>query len=188
MDFKMSDLTLDQINLLKQYNKDDLINILKNLSFKKEKQNNYHRLYYNKLKDDEEKFNKIKMLRNKYYTTIKNDEEKYKNYLNKMKVYNKNYLDRKKLKPDYKNEHNDKKKKLNFIEVDDDFYIINIMKFVNNYDDLHLINKKMKQLLFDKKDVEEIFLTNNELNEENIKKFIVSKYNNIVKIKIKETI
>ena len=30
------------------------------------------------------------MLRNKYYTTIKNDEEKYKNYLNKMKVYNKN--------------------------------------------------------------------------------------------------
>jgi hypothetical protein len=35
--------------------------------------------------------------------------------------------------------------------------------------------------------VEEIFLTNDELNEENIKKFIVSKYNNIVKIK-KETI
>jgi hypothetical protein len=28
MEFKISDLTTDQINLLNQYNKDDLINIL----------------------------------------------------------------------------------------------------------------------------------------------------------------
>jgi hypothetical protein len=188
MEFKISDLTTDQINLLNQYNKDDLINILNNLNFMKEKRNNYHRLYYNKLKDDETKFNKIKNIRKQYYSTIKNDDEKCKNYLNKMKVYNKNYLDRKKLSPDYKKEHDGKKKKLNFIEVDDDFYIININKFINNFEDLELINKKLKQIFFNKKDVEEIFLTNDELNEENIKKFIVSKYNNIVKIKIKETI
>jgi hypothetical protein len=106
----------------------------------KEKRNNYHRLYYNKLKDDETKFNKIKNIRKQYYSTIKNDDEKYKNYLNKMKVYNKNYLDRKKLSPDYKKEHDGKKKKLNFIEVDDDFYIININKFVNNFEDLELID------------------------------------------------
>ena len=61
MEFKISDLTTDQINLLNQYNKDDLINILNNLNFMKEKRNNYHRLYYNKLKDDETKFNKIKI-------------------------------------------------------------------------------------------------------------------------------
>ena len=142
MEYKIQDLTNEQINILNKFNKDDLINVLHNLEKQKENRNIYHRKYYNKIKEDEQKINKIKDLRKEYYTNIKNDAEKYSLYLNKMKEYNKNHLIRLKLK----NEQQDKPlkkvcKTLNYIVVGDDYYLININKFINNFEDLEILNK-----------------------------------------------
>ena len=106
---------------------------------------------------------------------------KYSLYLNKMKEYNKNHLIRLKLK----NEQQDKplkkvSKTLNYIVVCDDYYLININKFINNFQDLEILNKKIKQLFINKNDVISPFLIDGIFNEENIKKFVVSKYNNII--------
>lgn len=182
MEYIINDLTESQINILNKYNKDDLINVLHNLNNQKEKRNSYHRLYYNKLKEDESKLSKIKESRKDHYMNLKNDAEKYKAYLNKMKLYNKSYMARK-IKTDDKHEQSAKKKKINYIDVDDDLFIINITRFINNFDDLEYINKKFKQLLIHKKDVEEIFITDDAFNEENIKNYILNKYNNIIKMK-----
>jgi hypothetical protein len=184
MEYKIQDLTNEQINILKKFNKDDLINVLHNLEKQKENRNIYHRKYYNKIKEDEQKINKIKDLRKEYYTNIKNDAEKYSLYLNKMKEYNKNHLIRLKLK----NEQQDKPlkkvcKTLNYIVVGDDYYLININKFINNFEDLEILNKKIKQLFINKNDVVNPFLIDGIFNEENIKKFVVSKYNNILTVK-----
>lgn len=184
MEYKIQDLTNEQINILNKFNKDDLINVLHNLEKQKENRNIYHRKYYNKIKEDEQKINKIKDLRKEYYTNIKNDAEKYSLYLNKMKEYNKNHLIRLKLK----NEQQDKPlkkvcKTLNYIVVGDDYYLININKFINNFEDLEILNKKIKQLFINKNDVVNPFLIDGIFNEENIKKFVVSKYNNILTVK-----
>ena len=184
MEYKIQDLTNEQINILNKFNKDDLINVLHNLEKQKENRNIYHRKYYNKIKEDEQKINKIKDLRKEYYTNIKNDAEKYSLYLNKMKECNKNHLIRLKLK----NEQQDKPlkkvcKTLNYIVVGDDYYLININKFINNFEDLEILNKKIKQLFINKNDVVNPFLIDGIFNEENIKKFVVSKYNNILTVK-----
>ena len=184
MEYKIQDLTNEQINILNKFNKDDLINVLHNLEKQKENRNIYHRKYYNKIKEDEQKINKIKDLRKEYYTNIKNDAEKYSLYLNKMKEYNKNHLIRLKLK----NEQQDKPlkkvcKTLNYIVVGDDYYLININKFINNFEDLEILNKKIKQLFINKNDVVNPFLIDGIFNEENIKTFVVSKYNNILTVK-----
>jgi hypothetical protein len=184
MEYKIQDLTNEQINILNKFNKDDLINVLHNLEKQKENRNIYHRKYYNKIKEDEQKINKIKDLRKEYYTNIKNDAEKYSLYLNKMKEYNKNHLIRLKLK----NEQQDKPlkkvcKTLNYIVVGDDYYLISINKFINNFEDLEILNKKIKQLFINKNDVVNPFLIDGIFNEENIKKFVVSKYNNILTVK-----
>ena len=184
MEYKIQDLTNEQINILNKFNKDDLINVLHNLEKQKENRNIYHRKYYNKIKEDEQKINKIKDLRKEYYSNIKNDAEKYSLYLNKMKEYNKNHLIRLKLK----NEQQDKPlkkvcKTLNYIVVGDDYYLININKFINNFEDLEILNKKIKQLFINKNDVVNPFLIDGIFNEENIKKFVVSKYNNILTVK-----
>ena len=182
MEYIINDLTESQINTLNKYNTDDLINVLHNLNNQKEKRNSYHRLYYNKFKEDESKLSKIKESRKDHYMNLKNDAEKYKAYLNKMKIYNKSYMARK-IKTDDKHEQSAKKKKINYIDVDDDLFIINITRFINNFDDLEYINKKFKQLLIHKKDVDEIFITDDAFNEENIKNYILNKYNNIIKMK-----
>ena len=67
-----------------------------------------------------------------------------------MKEYNKNHLIRLKLK----NEQQDKPlkkvcKTLNYIVVGDDYYLININKFINNFEDLEILNKKIKVLDID---------------------------------------
>ena len=184
MEYKIQDLTNEQINILNKFNKDDLINVLHNLEKQKENRNIYHRKYYNKIKEDEQKINKIKDLRKEYYSNIKNDAEKYSLYLNKMKEYNKNHLIRLKLK----NEQQDKPlkkvcKTLNYIVVGDDYYLININKLINNFEDLEILNKKIKQLFINKNDVVNPFLIDGIFNEENIKTFVVSKYNNILTVK-----
>jgi hypothetical protein len=181
MEYKIQDLTNEQINILNKFNKDDLINVLQNLEKQKENRNIYHRTYYNKIKEDEQKINNIKDLRKEYYLNIKNDAVKYSLYLNKMKEYNKNHLIRLKLK----NEQQDKplkkvSKTLNYIVVCNDYYLININKFINNFQDLEILNKKIKQLFINKNDVISPFLIDGIFNEENIKKFVVSKYNNII--------
>ena len=184
MEFIINDLTDEQLIFLKKYNKDDLINILSKLQTQKEKRNNYHRLYYNKLKDDETKINKIKSSRKEYYSIIKNDSDKYKEYLQKMKQYNKNYLDRNKIKMDIvKPEKPIKTIKLNYVIKDDNYYIININKLINNFDDIEIINKNIKQLIINKNEVQDIFFTNDIFNEDNIKNYLLNNYNNIIKIK-----
>jgi hypothetical protein len=184
MDFKLEDLTPEQINILHRFNKNYIINNLLVLEHQKEKRNNYHRLYYNKLKTNDEKFNKLKMNRKDYYLNIKNDEEKYKTYLNKMKQYNHDYLNRKNLKSeDIKQDKPLKNIKLNYIISDEEYYIINVNKFITNFEDLEIINKKIKQIIINKNDVNDIFLKDDIFNEINIKNFIVNKYNNIIKFK-----
>jgi len=184
MDFKLEDLTPEQINILNRFNKNDIINNLLVLEHQKEKRNNYHRLYYNRLKTNDEKFNKLKLNRKDYYLNIKNDEEKYKIYLNKMKQYNHDYLNRKNLKSeDIKQDKPLKNIKLNYIISDEEYYIINVNKFITNFEDLEIINKKIKQIIINKNDVNDIFLKDDIFNEINIKNFIVNKYNNIIKLK-----
>ena len=185
MDFKLENLTDEQINILNRFNKDDLVKSLLLLEQQKDKRNTYHRLYYNKIKDNEEKFNKIKANRKEYYINIKNDDEKYKNYLNKMKHYNKNYLDRMKLKKENIETVKPLKQmiKLNYIITDDEFYIINVNKFITNYADLEIVNKKVKQIILNKNDVNDIFYKNGIFDEGNIKNYILNKYNNIFKLK-----
>jgi len=185
MDFKLENLTDEQINILNRFNKDDLVKSLLLLEQQKDKRNTYHRLYYNKIKDNEEKFNKIKANRKEYYINIKNDDEKYKNYLNNMKHYNKNYLDRMKLKKENIETVKPLKQmiKLNYIITDDEFYIINVNKFITNYADLEIVNKKVKQIILNKNDVNDIFYKNGIFDEGNIKNYILNKYNNIFKLK-----
>ncbi len=48
MEFKIENLTNEQIILLNRFNKDDIIKNLEFLVNQKEKRNKYHRLYYNK--------------------------------------------------------------------------------------------------------------------------------------------
>ena len=101
-----------------------------------------------------------------------------------MKQYNKNYLDRNKIKMDIvKTEKPIKTIKLNYVIKDDNYYIININKLINNFDDIEIINKNIKQLIINKNEVQDIFFTNDIFNEDNIKNYLLNNYNNIIKIK-----
>ena len=101
-----------------------------------------------------------------------------------MKQYNKNYLDRNKIKMDIeKPEKPIKAIKLNYVIKDENYYIININKLINNFDDIEIINKNIKQLIINKNEVQDIFFTNDIFNEDNIKNYLLNNYNNIIKLK-----
>lgn len=183
MDYIISNLTESQIETLNRFNKNnDLTKVLTDFETMRNKRNQYHRTYYNKIKDDENKINQIKSNRINHYCNIKNDPEKYKQYLAQMRVYNKNYVLKHKTK-DTTQPIKKTSKTSNYIDVDNDCYIVNINKFKHINEDVDISSTKIKQLIINKTNVDDPFINNGVINNDIVKAYLLLNYKSIIKQK-----